>query len=114
MHHFKANIHFEDLSCDLKDVDIHIYVEDLSEVDAPPKILSESHLLGVSIKQAEGVFNTDVEYPEVSPDVELSMRIHVDTTGSGTMAEGDYFTTSVHRIEQHSASRQEDVYLSRI
>lgn len=114
MRHFKAKICFDHLNRDLKDIDIHIYVEDLSEADAPSKIFSEKHLRGVSIRANEGVFCTDVTYPDVSPVGELSIRIHVDTSGSGTMEEGDYFTTSVHHLAQHPLSKQEDIHVSRI
>lgn len=114
MKHAKTRIHFEDLFQDLNNVDIHIYVEDLSEADAPAKILLEKHLEGVSIRQGEAVFYTDVVYPDVSLDVTLFMRVHVDTTGSGTMSEGDYLTTSAYQLTQKCASTQEDIHVSRI
>lgn len=114
MNHIDLIIHFDHLEEDLSEVDLYIYLEHLSEADAPSRIVAQYPLKGVSIASAESNARVRLETADLSTDDELSVRVHADVDRSGSMSPGDYLTTSQTLVPPLPHSGPLTVHLQKI
>ncbi len=114
MSSYPLRIVFEFLDVNLVGVDVHIYLEDISEAGAPSKIVAERSFANVSIPCSESVYLANLDVPSFGRGAQISVRVHVDTSRSGTTTVGDYLSTSVCPIPEPVPAEGIDVHVHRI
>lgn len=114
MGNYSLRIVFEDLEADLAGVDLRIYLEDISEADAPSKVLAERTISNASISRSRPVYLVSIDAPVLDSGARVSARVHVDTSRSGTTTAGDYLSTSVCLLPRTPPAAGVDVHVHRI
>ena len=111
---FPLMIVFDELDTNLVGVDLHIYVEDIGEADAPSKLLDHKTIPNVTIRGQPPVYVARLEAPPLGDNAQVSIRVHADTDRSGTMTSGDYLSTSVCALPRQMPPLGLDVRVHRI
>jgi hypothetical protein len=114
MSNYLLRIVFKDLDADLIGVDLHIYLEDISEADAAAELLGQQTILNVTVPRNQPVYLASLEVPAFGAGAQVSVRVHVDTSGSATPSPGDYLSTSVCSIPRPVPAEGVVVHVHRI
>ena len=114
MSNYSLSIVFDDLDADLVGVDLHIYFEDISEAGAPSKLLVQRAISKVTIPRSQPVYPASLEAPVFDSGAQVSVRVHVDTSRSGTTTAGDYLSTSVCPVPRSAPAASIEVRVQRI
>lgn len=114
MDHFPLTIVFDDLDADLVGVDLHVYVEDIAQADAPSKLLQHQTVPNVTIPHRRPIYVARLNLPTPGRDAQASIRVHADTTRSGSLTTGDYLSTSVCLVPRTVPARGLDIHIHRI
>lgn len=77
---------------------LHIRLEDVTHTDGVAEIVAEQvHTLEAPLQEgAEMAFSLAV--PVLDPRHRYGVRVHVDTTGSGNVTEGDLVSTQAYPV----------------
>ena len=81
------------------DATLYVRLEDVSEADAPAKVVSEYVRRGVTVnpETAETVtFTLTGEAPD--PTASYSVRAHLDVDGDGQVSAGDFISTQSYPV----------------
>jgi len=114
MSNYPLRVVFEVLDVDLVGVDVHIYLEDISEAGAPSRIVAQRSFVNVNIPCGESVYLANLDAPSFDSGARISVRVHVDASRSGTTTLGDYLSTSVCPIPEPVPAEGIDVHVHRI
>jgi hypothetical protein len=87
-------LRFPPLDRDLEGVVIHVVIEDVGEADAPAPRLGGADVTGKTIRRDDGRLRLDLPLPDLAGAAVPAVRIHVDRTGAGRIAVGDFVNPS--------------------
>jgi hypothetical protein len=90
----RLELHFPPLARDLEDVVVHVVVEDVGEADAPAPRLGGADVTGKTIRRSDGRLSLELPLPDLAGAAVPAVRIHVDRTGAGRIAVGDFVNPS--------------------
>jgi uncharacterized lipoprotein YbaY len=76
---------------------IHVEVRDISLADAPSVLVAKQQLDNVPLTP-NGRIGFHLPVPEVAPNRTLSLRVHIDVDGNGSVNSGDLLTTASYPI----------------
>jgi putative lipoprotein len=95
--------------------EVVVQVEDVSRADAPSVVVGEKRLGRVRLEASQAVpFEVEVPADRVDPSASYSLRVHVDTSGSGQVEPGDLLTTQSHPVLTRGYGNQASVEVQRI
>jgi hypothetical protein len=77
---------------------VHVRVEDVSRADAAATLVAEAILPLRSPLAAGAELPFSLAIPDVDERARYSVRVHVDTTGSGDITAGDRISTVAHPV----------------
>jgi putative lipoprotein len=86
---------FPPLSTDLSDVVVHVWIEDIEQVDAPAPAFLEQKFTNTNVSRHVRTVRLKIDLPDLRDAMRPAVRIHVDTSGTGTMTSGDYINPAV-------------------
>jgi len=95
--------------------DVAVYVEDVSRADAPAGVLAERRERRVRLKPG-GTLSLDVVIPTENMDQRrsYSVRVHVDSSGSGEIEKGDLVSTQAHPVLTQGYGREVTVPVKKV
>lgn len=73
---------------------VHVVVEDVAEADAPAPELWRTDVQDLRVS-ADGTTRVEVDLPTFTAARQPALSVHVDRTGSGSLAVGDYINPAV-------------------
>ncbi|GII97331.1 YbaY family lipoprotein [Sinosporangium siamense] len=88
---------------------VHVLVEDVSRADAAARVVAAIDLpLGHALGAGE-TLSFSLAVPVESDMQRLSVRVHVDRSRDGTIAEGDWISTAAHPVLTQGAGDHVDI-----
>lgn len=94
---------------------IYVSVEDVTEADAPAKVVAHTVMRNVRLAPDSTLHATiDVADQDVRPNGQYSVRVHADTKGDGRVGRGDYISTQSHPVLTYGYPRRVSVTLKRV
>jgi uncharacterized lipoprotein YbaY len=79
-----------------------IEVRDVSQADAPSQVIAEQQIEDVDLRPGSEI-DFSLEVPDVEPNRQLSMRVHIDINGSGKTESGDLLTTQNYAVQANGS-----------
>ena len=82
-----------------KSRNVLIEVRDTSLADAPSTVVAEQQLKNVPLAPS-GAIPFSLEVPDVQSQRQLSLRVHLDLDGTGTVTAGDLMNVQAYPVTQ--------------
>jgi hypothetical protein len=86
---------FPPLAGDLAGAIVHVYIEDVGEADAPAPLYAQSQYTNVQMARDAGKLTLHVDLPDLRAAIRPAIRVHVDTSRTGTMSPGDFINPAI-------------------
>lgn len=86
---------FPPLAGDLAGADVHVYIEDVGEADAPAPLYAQSKFTNVQIARDAGQLTLHVDLPDLRAAIRPAIRVHVAISRTGTMRPGDFINPAI-------------------
>jgi putative lipoprotein len=89
------DLRFPPLSADLANAVVHLTVEDVGEADAPARVLFERDFTHIRVSREDRTVRIECDLPDLRGAVRPAIRLHVDTSGTGTITPGDFINPAI-------------------
>jgi hypothetical protein len=96
--HLTLVLRFPPLARDLSGVAVHVVVEDVGEADVSAPRLGGADFTGLEVSRALGRLQLELDLPDLSGALTPAIRVHVDRSGAGRVAVGDFINPSIVEV----------------
>jgi putative lipoprotein len=95
----RGEVVLPDSSVPERAADMAVYVEDISRADAPSSVIGEQRQKGVALRPGARIpFTIEVPARFIQDNSLYSIRAHIDVSGSGEVAVGDFVSTETYPV----------------
>lgn len=103
----EGNIFFDQLSSSFSNATVYVRLENVSHADAPSQVVAQKVLHGISMRiECPEPVPFFIDIPALDKRERYSLGVHVDISGEGEIAHGDYITMQSYPISTNQKTDQ--------